>query len=76
MDVDQERIAHLTRGLECMAAALWSVAKTCEEAMPRLSPFTGLLAILNGHSGPPRLCIDGREYHRRQRRRTKRNRRR
>jgi len=37
--------------------------------------FTGLLAILNGRSGPPKLCIDGHEYHRRQRRRTKRKRR-
>jgi hypothetical protein len=38
------------------------------------SAFAGLLAILNGQSGPPKLCIDGREYHRRQRRRTKTNR--
>lgn len=56
--------------------ALDELGHTCGKAV---AGFDGLLACLRDHgrpkySGPGKLCIDGREYHRRQRRRVKRRR--
>jgi hypothetical protein len=64
---------------EAAAAALSkNLSEMFEGMFPSLAEtshsFDGLVAILNGcwqreSHGPPPLCIDGREYHRRQRRR-------
>lgn len=68
MAVDREDFAAASFALRYTCRAIDELGNQCQEAAFQWGSF---LAILNRPYGPSKLCIDGNEYHRRQRRRAK-----